>query len=222
MNTMLAPSFGKALPPRGLRIGFVGWSVVFLACGTVCSQAARAQDVAAAVPATSGEALNSLLGRIAPATLASTAPRVTLEHNRLLETERALAPNNGLDVYGRPLVELGGVTYRWWVTHGASNFGVGVGAVGYVVPSMESAGGSTLAYNSSVLTLGWRYQLGQQSAVFADASGARRFSAGATDRYSTKVGVEWKARSNKFGLDGASRSLALQMDSGYKMSLRLR
>lgn len=114
------------------------------------------------------------------------------------------------------------MTYRWWVSRGASNFGVGVGALGYVVPPTEPGGAQALAYSSSVLTLGWRYQVDDHSTVFADASGARRFDADTNDRYSTKVGVAWKARSNKFGLDGASRSVAFQLDSGYKMSLRVR
>jgi len=148
-----------------------------------CSLApdAFAQDTTAAIPAASGETMNSLLGRIAPATLAA-APRLTVEHERVLDDERAPASRTGLDAYGRPLVELGGVTYRWWVNRGASNFGVGVGAMGYVAPPTEPGGAQSLTYGSSVLTLGWRYQVDDHSTLFADASSARRFDAGTNDR----------------------------------------
>jgi len=219
MNTMLAPRIGFSLLPRDAWV-VAGGVLVLLAAVSLAPDAAYAQDVAA-IPAASGETMNSLLGRIAPATLAA-APRVTVEHERVLDDERAPSSRTGLDAYGRPLVELGGVTYRWWVNRGASNFGVGVGALGYVVPPTEPGGAQSLAYSSSVLTLGWRYQVDDHSTVFADASGARRFDADTNDRYSGKVGVAWKARTNKFGLDGASRSVALQLDSGYKMSLRVR
>jgi len=217
MNTMLAPRIGFSLRPRET------WAVaggVLLLLAAFAPDIAHAQDVAA-IPAASGETMNSLLGRIAPATLAA-APRFTVEHARVLDDERAPNSRTGLDAYGRPLVELGGVTYRWWVNRGASNFGVGVGALGYVTPPAEPGGAQALSYGSSVLTLGWRYQVDNHSTVFADASGARRFDADTSDRFSGKVGVAWKARSNKFGLDGASRSVAFQMDSGYKMSLRVR
>lgn len=218
MNT-LAPASGHFLSHKGSWIAVACVLLLLVASG-----AAHGQDVAAAVPAASGESMNSLLGRIAPAVQAAQvtqAPRVTIEHSRLLDDERAKVNGSGFDAYGRPLVELGGVTYRWWVTRGATNFGVGVGALGYVVPSTDGSAQS-MAYSSSVLTFGVRHQVDSGSTLFADASGARRFDADTNNRYSTKVGVEWKGRSNKFGLDGASRSLALQLDSGYKMSVRVR
>lgn len=218
MNYAVAPVFRDTLH-AGAPWSSVAGLALLLMLGSGLADDARAQDVAA-IPAASGEAMNSLLGRIAPATLAVTPPpRVTLERNHLRDGDRVRA---GLDAYGRPQGEVGGVSYRWWVGHGAANFGVGVGALGYMVHSPEAMGAQTLNYTSSLLTVGWRYQVNPGSTVFADASGARRFNQDTADRVSTKVGVEWKARSNKFGLDGASRSLAFQLDSGYRMSLKVR
>ena len=219
MNIAVAPVFRETLSSRAPWSSVAGLSLILALWSGVGLDTAQAQDVASAIPAASGESMNSLLGRIAPAVMVVTPPpRVTLEHSHLRDGDRARA---GLDAYGRPQGEVGGVSYRWWVGHGASNFGVGVGALGYMVPSPDARGGQTLAYTSSMLRVGWRYQMNPGSTVFADASGARRFNEDTSDRVSTKVGVEWKARATKFGLD-ASRSLAFQLDSGYRMSLKVR
>ena len=236
MDTLLATGFGPTFLPKRYRTPFAGSCPVVGALAAVAAAVlllavstdalAQSQDaavaVAAAPAAANVELMNSLLGRIAPAALVATAPRVTVEHERLRDDQRATLGQNGLDAYGRPLVELGGVTYRWWVNHGAANFGVGLGTVGYLSNGPEAGQAQQFSPDASVLTLGWRLQVGDQSTVFADASGARRFNTGLVDRYSTKVGLEWKGRTNKFGIDGASRSLALQLDSGYKMSVRVR
>lgn len=129
-----------------------------------------------------------------------------------------------VDAYGRPLVEVGGAAFRFWVTRGGSHFGLGLGAVGYAPPAPDASAGGSLApaYASSVLTLGWRYPLNDRSVLYADASGMRRLSADGVDRYSTKVGVQWKGRSSRLGMDRGSRSLGLQLDSNYRMALKLR
>ncbi|KQV91659.1 hypothetical protein [Rhizobacter sp. Root1221] len=224
MNTMLAQRLPTSLLSKAHRAGLAASTLVAV-LGVFGAGAARAQ-ASAVIPAVgnaaSADTMNSLLGRIAPAVTPSAPPKITVERAHVADSERALAGNHGLDAYGRPLSHMGGVTYRWWVTRGASNFGVGFGTFGYVVPSPEAGGPQTLAYGSSVLMVGYRLQVNPRSTLFADAFGARRFDADTTDRISTKVGVEWKARSNKFGLDGASRSLAFQLDSGYRMSLKVR
>ena len=206
----------------------VGWLGFLMCCGLLIGMdSASAQDVAA-LPAASGESMNSLLGRIAPAAVAATsarlapAPRVTFERSQLGDSERQSLGQHGLDVYGRPLVELGGVTYRWWVQRGHANFGLGVGTVGHIVASPDAGGGESFSPGSSVLTLGWRYQVNERSTLFADASGQRALNETGADSYSTKVGVEWKGRSSRFGLDGAARSLAVRLDSGYRMSVKVR
>lgn len=228
MHTATGPCFfpTRPIPGAASALSTTGWLAIALCCGLLIgADPVSAQDVAA-LPAASGESMNSLLGRIAPVAVAASrgipAPRVTFERSRALDSDRFQAAQHGLDVYGRPLVELGGVTYRWWVNRGASNFGVGFGTVGYLVPSPDASGAPAFTPGASVLTLGWRYQVNARSTVFADASGQRAFNEEGADRYSTKVGVEWKASSSRFGLDGAARSLAFRLDSGYRMSVKVR
>lgn len=176
---------------------FAGWAVLLLALNSVCARA-QATD--------------------------STPPQVTLESGRLGVDDPALRAG-GADAHGRLApVELAGVSYRWWVGRGMSNFGLGLGAVGAVspMPQAQAAGTHSAGYAASVLTLGWRYRVNDDSTLFADASGARRFRNDSPDRYTTKVGLEWKGKTSRFGIDGGSRSLGLQLDSGYRMSLRVK
>ena len=219
MKTVLAPCFRPLSFRKG--VGVTAFAALVVGLG---SPGLQAQTLASALPA---ESANSMIGRVAASSAADgpvAVSRLTVERNRLLESERMRLGNGGADLFGRPLTETSAVTYRWWLGRGASNFGLGVGATGYLVPSSEGMNGAqAVTYTSSMLTLGYRYQVNNRSALFADASGTpRHFSADAVDRFSTKVGVEWKASSRKFGLDGASRSLALQLDSGYKMAVKVR
>jgi len=212
MNTMLAQRHPNSLFCKAHWARFAA-RVVPVALGGLGIGLARAEEMsdlpAIDAVASTGDSMNSRLGRMAPAVLPAAPPKVTVEHAPAAGSERALAP-------------LGGVSYRWWLTHGPSNFGLGVGSFAYVVPSLEIGGPPFLTYSASMLTVGYRYQVNPSSTVFADASGARHFDGDTADRYSTKVGVEWKARSNNLGLDGASRSLTFQLDSGYRMSLKVR
>jgi len=212
MNTTLAQRHRSSLFCKAHWAGLAA-GVVPAALGGLFASAARAEDMvpvpAIDTAAATGDSMKSLIGRISPAMQSAAPPPFTVEHAPAADTQRAFAP-------------MGGLTYRWWLTHGSSNFALGVGSLGHVVPSPEPGGPSSLAYNASLLTVGYRYQVNPRSTVFADASGARRFDADTVDRYSTKVGVEWKARSNNLGLDGASRSLTFQLDSGYRMSLKVR
>lgn len=223
MDTLLAT---RSEPTSRRKGAGIPWAAVGVAVGCASPfAAARAQDAAiAAVPGVSqAEAMGSLLGRIAPVGLTTAAPRVTVEDAHLLDSERDQVGRAGFDAYGRPLTEVGGVTYRWWLGRGASHVGVGLGTTGYLSAPPDATGPARqFIPGGSVLTVGWRYQFADQSTVFADASGARRFDADTANRFSTKVGVEWKSRTSKFGFDGVSRSLALRLDSGYRMSLRVR
>jgi hypothetical protein len=164
---------------------------------------------------------------------------VSLERSRLLPSGREWPGGTGADAFGRPYTEMGSVNYRWWLRRGRANVGVGVGTVGYLVAPIEglassphsliyagphsqvSAGPHTLAHTAPSVTVGWRYQLDERSTVFADALGARRTYADERgDFYSTKVGMEWKERKSRFGFEKGS--LGVQLDSGYRMSLRVR
>ena len=122
-----------------------------------------------------------------------------------------------------PAAELVGVSYRWWLTNGRSDVGIGLGALGYRVtpPSAFTDSRGVPMGSVPMVTLGWRYRMSGQSVLLADASSALGLGANGRDGYVTKVGVEWKARSeSRFGLDGSS--LGFQFDSGMRMSLRWR
>ncbi len=165
-------------------------------------------------------------------------PTVSVERTRL-PAGRDWPGGTGVDSFGRPYTEMGGVNYRWWLRRGRADLGIGVGTVGYLVAPIEGlaasphsliydgphalvyAGPHTLAHTAPTVTVGWRYQLNERSTVFADALGARRsYADDRSDFYSTKVGMEWKERKSRLGFEQGS--LGLRLDSGYRMSLRTR
>ena len=119
--------------------------------------------------------------------------------------------------------ELVGVSYRWWVSHGRSDVGVGVGTLGYrVTPFGALADDPRISTGAApMVSVAWRYRVSEQSVLHADASSARGLAANGGDGYFTKIGVEWKAKpESRLGLDGSS--LGLQLDSGLRMSMRLK
>jgi len=166
-------------------------------------------------------------------------PTLSLERSRLLPTNRDWPGGSGVDAFGRPYTEMGGLSYRWWLRRGRADIGVGVGTVGYLVSPIEGLGASphslvytgphshvyagphTLAHAAPTVTLGWRYQVDDRSMVFADALQARLSHADdRSEVYSTKVGMEWKERKSRVGFEKGA--LGVQFDSGLRMSLRAR
>jgi hypothetical protein len=183
----------------------------------------------------------SLIGRVEYAnTSPSYVPTVSLERSRLLPSSREWPGGSGVDAFGRPYTEMGGLSYRWWLRHGRTDIGVGVGTIGYLVApisglaggphSLVYAGPHALVYGgpytleraAPTITLGWRHQVDDRSTLFADAQGARRsYADDRSDLYSTKVGVEWKEKAaSRFGFDKGA--LGIQFDSGLRMSFRAR
>lgn len=83
-------------------------------------------------------------------------------------------------------IDLGNVSYRWWLGSGSTVFGLGVGAAYYRLDNTLSAtaslNGSTAQgierTNKSgwapLLTLGWRTQINDNFRVYADLSGAKK------------------------------------------------
>lgn len=155
----------------------------------------------------------------------SLLPVVTVERTHLLPAAGSWPGSTGTDAFGRQFTEMGSVTYRWWLNRGGrSNLGVGVGTLGFLVAPIDgsSTGPHTLAHATPTVTVGWRYRVSDQSTIYADASGARRISADArTDLYNTKIGLEWTAKKpSALGLEKGA--LGMQLDSGVRMSLRVR
>jgi hypothetical protein len=144
-------------------------------------------------------------------------PRVT--------TERSFVPPGStaapLDATGRPYSEMSGVSVRWWARQGRSNFGLGlgVGTVGFVGTAIDGA--VPLRSAMPTVTVGVRYAVSGETAVYADATSARELAANAAPGlYNTKVGMEWQPAKSRFGFEG--RSLGIQLQSGYRMSLRVK
>ena len=122
---------------------------------------------------------------------------------------------------GRPLAEAAGFSYRWWLRRGRPTSASASARIGRVVAPIEASGEASLAYAAPTLTLGLRYQLTERSTLYADASGARRVQGEAgADLFATKLGVEWARSRSRLGFDKGA--LGLRLDSGYRMSLRIR
>ncbi|CAG0945752.1 hypothetical protein GPROT2_03381 [Gammaproteobacteria bacterium] len=136
-----------------------------------------------------------------------------------------LAPSDAapLAADGRPLTELAGVNYRLWMGRGRTEFGVGVGTLGYVHHGVEGRtdGATALHRATPTVSLGIRYSVTPESAVFADASGARGLGLHSSAAYvNTKVGMEWKPAKSRLGFDHGA--LGVHFDSGYRLSLKAR
>ena len=119
--------------------------------------------------------------------------------------------------------QLVGVSYRWWVSHGRADVGVGIGTLGYrVTPFGALSDDPRISTGAApMVSVAWRYRVSDQSVLHADASSARGLAVNGGDGYFTKIGVEWKAKpESRWGLDGSS--LGLQLDSGLQMSMRLK
>jgi len=150
------------------------------------------------------------------------APAV-VQHEVTAVRSRLMVPGApALTPDGRPINELAGVQYRLWMSHGRTDFGVGVGTLSYVQPppGLQGNGPITLSGASPMVSIGMRYRMSPESAVFADASGVHALPQDNGGYVSTKVGVEWQPAKSRFGFDGGA--LGIHLDSGYKVTVKTR
>lgn len=120
--------------------------------------------------------------------------------------------------------EVSSLDYRWWASKGRVAVGLGVGTVTHsvVAPAVggepERLAGQT---SGPAVTVGWRLRLSDQSMLYADTSAMRGVGPdSAAAFYTAKGGVEWKTSKSRLGFD--SGSVAMRLDSGYRLSLRTR
>lgn len=183
--------------------------------------AALSELTSAALP--SGDA-DSLLARVAAATAPGVerppAVQVVALSGRLdRDTPSALADRHGSN-------QLVGVSARVWMSRGRADIGVGFGALGRVaeVPPVADASAAAPGWASAapVVSVAMRYRVSEHSAVFADASLAHSLigAEGVGNYANAKVGVEWKGAESRLGFERGR--LGLQLDSGYRMSFRIR
>ena len=177
--------------------------------------------VAAALPA--GDA-DGLLARVAaaaaPAVERPPAVQVVALSGRLdRDASGALAGHQESN-------RLVGVSYRVWMSRGRADIGLGVGALGRVADAPPAADASAaprgFAGTAPVVSVAMRYRMSEHSAVFADASLAHSLigAEGVGNYANAKVGVEWKGAESRLGFERGR--LGLQLDSGYRMSFRIR
>lgn len=124
---------------------------------------------------------------------------------------------------GRVSNELAAVTYSVWRTHGRAEVGAGVGTLGYLVPPSDRLAGTPTALVGAVPTvsMGLRFRVTDEHALFADAYRARGPAAGAAvPGYGGKLGVEWRPAKQTLGLEHGA--VGMQLESGYRLSLKLR
>ncbi len=133
---------------------------------------------------------------------------------------------------------LAGVNYRLWVARGSAEWGVGVGAIGFVpfsidpeaaysreMPAMHLGDDPryvpTLMRVRPMVTVGMRLHLSRASALFADASDARGLGDDPhADYVHANVGMEWKPAPHRLGFDHGA--IGIRFDSGYRLSLKPR
>jgi hypothetical protein len=125
--------------------------------------------------------------------------------------------------FGEPL----GVGYRVRASSGRADVGIGIGTLAYLVPAGDGrtdgrpARAQALVGAVPAITLGLRYRLSADHALFADAARVRGLGAhAAAIDYGVEVGVQWRPAKPTFGLEHGA--LGLQMASGSKLSLKLR
>lgn len=117
--------------------------------------------------------------------------------------------------------EVRGVSYRWWLGNGRGAVGFGLGTIGYAVPvATEGAAlpATTVIGSVPTTSIGLRYALTPTTLAYADGSRARGLGGEPHVFYNAKAGVEWKPAKSRVGFEGGR--LGLQLDSGYRMSLR--
>ena len=118
--------------------------------------------------------------------------------------------------------ELSEISRRWWLSHDRTDIGVGLGTVAYSAPtSDERTEGQTLRNAVPALSVGMRYRVSPESAVYADASNARGLYGKGSDAYSAKVGLEWQGEPRR-GWGFMQGGVGLRMDSGKTMTMRVK
>jgi hypothetical protein len=118
------------------------------------------------------------------------------------------------------------VGYRWWISRGRADLGLGLGTLAYSVRPITGAAGllpeapANVVGSGTVLTLGMRYRTSDRSSLFADAASWRGAGIGGGDGVAGKVGIEFKSAQSRFNI--AYGGLGLKLAGDARMTLRMR
>jgi hypothetical protein len=118
------------------------------------------------------------------------------------------------------------VGYRWWISRGRADLGLGLGTLAYTIRPVGSTAGlvpeapANVVGAGTVLTLGMRYRTSDRSSVFADAASWRGAGIDGGDAVAGKVGIEFKSAQSRFNI--AYGGLGLKLAGDARMTLRMR
>jgi hypothetical protein len=205
-----------ATSPHRPRVARWPLALPVLTCaGVWCGAFDAVAQSESSIAATVQDAVSSAIPRTEGPTV---TPELSASVTRLAPV--AVAP---IGPDGRPMSDLAGVSYRLWTSHGRTDLGVGVGTIGYVQPRPDGRIEGPVSLTGAVPTvsLGLRYHVTRDSAVYADASGARGLGTDTANGYvNAKVGLEWKPAKSRFGFEHGA--LGMHLDSGYGLALKAR
>jgi hypothetical protein len=127
---------------------------------------------------------------------------------------------------------LSDISYRFWVSRGRADLGVGVGTLALTAqpfgaapsaaPSSTLDTPTILLMSAPSLSVGMRYRASPQSTFFADASGTHGLGSSNGDAYVGKVGVEWKPVSLSSRWNIAYGGIGWRLSADSRMTLRIR
>lgn len=152
-----------------------------------------------------------------------TAPRFVRSGHPL---PRAMASSTADRFLAQPgqRVELLGLSHRWWHSNHRTDIGVGLGTMGQYVSAFDgrsSENAQPLQKPVASVSVGMRWRMSPDSALYADASSARGLFGKGSDAYFTQLGVEWQG-APRSGLAFASGGVGLRLDSGKTMTMRIK
>ena len=168
-----------------------------------------------------------LVGLCQPAIAAPEAASLQLDAHVERETlpdgqAAALAADAGVPAASQAALTF--IGYRLWAASGRHALGLGLDASSVSLQPPGPGGPEQRLVQQGlgpVLSIAWRMRLGERSTVYADTSTLAALSDGdEATYYRARGGIEWKLRESRFGFDAGR--LSLQLDSGYRMSFRIR
>ncbi len=102
---------------------------------------------------------------------------------------------------------------------GRADVAISLESLDRMLPATER-GNNGLPAAAPSLTLGLRYRVTERHLLFVDATTPSLGAESAAALVSAKVGMEWKPSKSRAGFEQGA--LGLQLDSGYRLSLKAR
>ena len=142
---------------------------------------------------------------------------------RVVRYDAPAEPQRAMPGYRAETTEVG---YRWWMSRGRADLGLGLGTLTQgarpsgSLPGLANDGSTSVLAAATVMTVGMRYRSSDRSTFYADASGLRGRGFDGGEAVVGKVGVEFKAAQSRF--DIAYGGLGLKLDGDTRMTVRVK